>query len=838
MNRTESGLFTRARESTRRVTESDSNTRDGKDQRAIADSEDNNDNAESDRSSSSACSSLEAAVDSSSGPAPLSRVVGSFIAPPPSKEHMDWHTLRSLLYLLRFGSVASPHRDPTVLAALDQTQKAVLALLEEWWTGQAHDKILPKMKQYTFFHALESAADESTFDFHLETLESLACEGDLPFLHEAARIYRLSLSSGEDDPSRYMEYVERIPQDMRESAEDQYHGNMGTLYSCELDPLEQTSYQKSFREVAADVSARERIARHALTHVNSGRMENPSSGAMLEKSRLKDFSQPIPTILDPCHWLASNEAVGFPWYLWDIELGCTVRTTEIPSENIRYSIVSHTWGRLRDGEAMESVCGVPWRVPKITRYDVKLLPQMIKDAGFSEPYIWMDLLCIPQEMSVDWQLAICKAELPRQLAIFRNASTAVVWLNDVASWKSTEGAIVWMGLRYLGDDPTGPARYTGLYDLDTGCDIAAPNASSPCGLVKADIIEDAEDTEQEQVPSAWFTSLWTLQEILIRPDMVLLDKNWQPLAIGNTLLITLDSLVSLAGELSATEDAPIGAESLLSMFHDRHLSLLRIESRLVPLVLGANRVSTCPRAPAIMSAMGATNWFRGRTLQQFQSPEEADLLVLGCYPLDFVNEVLDLSGAAFFSCTTTTATLVMDDDTGTKPAPGYPLQGTMLPFMPIPANLYQGVLEPGDAQVDDIDHSSVSSWRIHLDGSVTLPTVAIIASNSIELQSSCQLKCLIQCNDPENITSLHTVWGVLPLYDWIRRFGGDAHAICTRLSEEHIVGIIIHRWANSNSYVKAGGFSYGWPDTFGGPDEENKIVPELLTVLDVNWHVL
>ncbi|MEK7051813.1 hypothetical protein OSI08_27595, partial [Mycobacterium ulcerans] len=90
--------------------------------------------------------------------------------------------------------MASPHRDPTVLAALDQTQKAVLALLEEWWTGQAHDKILPKMKQYTFFHALESAADESTFDFHLETLESLACEGDLPFLHEAARIYRLSLS--------------------------------------------------------------------------------------------------------------------------------------------------------------------------------------------------------------------------------------------------------------------------------------------------------------------------------------------------------------------------------------------------------------------------------------------------------------------------------------------------------------------------------------------------------------------------------------------------------------------------------------------------------------------
>ncbi|KAL4989654.1 hypothetical protein BDW68DRAFT_186312 [Aspergillus falconensis] len=756
-------------------------------------------------------------------PVPLSHAVVLFIRPP-SHAHIDWHTLRSLLYLLRFAAPTSPDRDPAAMSALDKTQKAVLSLLEEWWTGQAQDNALPKLKLSHFLTALQSASDVDTFELHFGVLRDLVFEGDLPFLQEAARIQRLCLgASGKGyDHTRYMEAVEEVRQGYSEVGKDKYHRNLDILFSCELDLLDRTSYLSTFRQIAADIAAQERVGWHAMMHIN---MQNSCYMPSSDEPMLKDFPQPVPTILNPCSWLDADQADGLPWYLWHIKNSRTIETAQILSGDLRYAIVSHTWGRLRDGDAMESVCGVPWRVPKITRYDVRQLPRMITEAGFSEPYIWMDLLCIPQEMSVDWQLAICKAELPRQLAIFRSSSTAAIWLSDVAGWDSTVGAIAWMGLKSLSKDPTSLARYNKLFDLDSGCDAIVPSASSACDLIKEEISGDAENNEEEVIPSAWFTSLWTLQEIMIRPDMIMLDKNWRPLAVGNKLLITLDSLVSLAGELSAIRGAPKGVATLTSMFYDHHLSLLRTESRLVPLVLGANRVSTSPRAPAIMSAIGATDWFRGRTLQQFQSPEEADQLVLGSYPLDFVEEVRSLCGAEFFSCSTAIATLVIDPVSGTEPAPGYPLRGTMLPFMPVPDELYQSTFEPSDSEIHDTDHPSVGSWRIHRDGSVTLPTAAVIASNSISLQTSCQL-------------TLYTVEKLSPLHDWIRRFNGEAHALCVSFSEEHMVGIILHRLQDSDSFVKAGTFRFGWPDTYVDPDGDTRVNPGFMTVLDVNWHVL
>jgi hypothetical protein len=402
---------------------------------------DSEDDAESNlqSTSSSGSSDFEVPISSPSGPAPLSHVVVSFVQPS-SHAHIDWYTLRSLLYLLRFASPTSPDRDPAVMDALDRTQKAVLALLEEWWTGQAQDNALPKLKLSHFLTALQSASDIDTLELHFDALRDLAFERDLPLLQEAARVQRLFLGADDkgDGPSRHMEAIERIRQGYSEVGKDKYHRNLDILFSCELDPLEQTSYLSTFRQIAADIAAQERVGWHATMQINK---QNTCSIPSSDKPRLGDFPQPIPTILDPCSWLKSDQANGLPWYLWDIKNSRVIETAQISSGNPRYAIVSHTWGRLRDGDAMESVCGVPWRVPKITRYDVRQLPRMIIEAGFSEPYIWMDLLCIPQEMSVDWQLEICKAELPRQLAIFRNSSTAAIWLSDVASWDNTVGAI-------------------------------------------------------------------------------------------------------------------------------------------------------------------------------------------------------------------------------------------------------------------------------------------------------------------------------------------------------------------------------------------------------------
>ena len=43
----------------------------------------------------------------------------------------------------------------------------------------------------------------------------------------------------------------------------------------------------------------------------------------------------------------------------------------------------------------------------------------------------------------------------------------------------------------------------------------------------------------------WFTSLWTLQEVCMRPDMVLLNKDFTPFTLANSWIVPFDSLVAL-----------------------------------------------------------------------------------------------------------------------------------------------------------------------------------------------------------------------------------------------------------------------------------------------------
>ena len=54
---------------------------------------------------------------------------------------------------------------------------------------------------------------------------------------------------------------------------------------------------------------------------------------------------------------------------------------------------------------------------------------MLRDAAFRESYVWMELLCIPQDEWDDDQAKIRQREIPRQAIIFRNARIAVAWLN-------------------------------------------------------------------------------------------------------------------------------------------------------------------------------------------------------------------------------------------------------------------------------------------------------------------------------------------------------------------------------------------------------------------------
>jgi hypothetical protein len=88
-------------------------------------------------------------------------------------------------------------------------------------------------------------------------------------------------------------------------------------------------------------------------------------------------------------------------------------------------------------------------VPKIALYEVREITRILAEAGFSEPFVWLDLFCIPQDISVDWQAAICKAELPLQAEIFQNTGTAAAWLYDVPCWTRTKAVVSWLSMRHL-----------------------------------------------------------------------------------------------------------------------------------------------------------------------------------------------------------------------------------------------------------------------------------------------------------------------------------------------------------------------------------------------------
>ncbi|KAL5002749.1 hypothetical protein BDV10DRAFT_201603 [Aspergillus recurvatus] len=778
----------------------------------------------------------------SAAPSPLSRVVEATVELPRSRKHVHYHILHGLLYLLRFGSAKSRDRDPAIVGKLDRAQKCVLALLDEWWTGRPHDSATPQIKRGLFDLAFASACDKETINSHSAALDKVAGEGDAVFLREAARrgLGRLAGSCSKNYvPKASMTDVSAGVMAAVESVAgfDAYHKHLVQLCVHELNPFTVSLDLSKVRTTAVVGATYERIAYHSLVHASSrmaGSWPSLCFVGVGKKPRLKDCSPCIPSSISSCAWLQCEEDPDrLPRYLWDVKLKRTVATAELPNKDILYAIVSHTWGRWRNEGVMDDVRGVPWRIPQISRYDVTQLPQMIEQVGFAEPYVWMDLLCIPQDMSVPWQQSACKSEIPRQVTIFRNASAAVIWLNDVDGWSNMDRAVTWLGLKFLSDFEDQPSKYGGLCDIDKAFAAVDSPELSACDIVTAAVDESTGSVNA--VPAGWFSSLWTLQEIMIRPDMILLDRYWRPLVLGDRLAVTLDNLLRITGEYAGVEEVPDGIAMLADMFEDQHMFPLLDATRLTPLVCGLARTSTSPRAPAIMSAMGATNWYKACAVEQFQSAEEANALVLRSYPLDFVNEVRSLCGAAFFTCWNYIATMVTHDSSRTKPARDYPLKGTMLPFMLGPEGAVSPLPEPLSLE-GLVDHPSVRSWTVNSDASVSLPAAAILASNSIKLQRSCNLQCEVRGNDPANTTSKYTTFSQSRLADWVHKFEGQAHAICTMSSPTRIAGIFLHRFDGRGSFVKAGTFAIGYP--FEEPLCKAWAEPESIAVMDINWHVL
>lgn len=303
----------------------------------------------------------------------------------------------------------------------------------------------------------------------------------------------------------------------------------------------------------------DRVARHCLQHVQVRRdaisWGQESVKALVGRSvdRVKDcVSAPVASIYEPCPWLdesasevnASATGRDLPFYLWDIRGQRTIETSKIAASDAVYAIISHTWGRWRThglGQGAK-IPGVPWPVPENTLFDVKSLPTMLQNAGFVELYVWLDLLCIPQDPYDSSKAPITQQEVARQAVIFKNASTPVCWLNYVSGWDNLKISILWMGLQYL--------RVSTYPGHKSGQKFKQANSA-------ANYVEDILpiNTAFPQQPY-WFSSIWTLQESLMRPDVIFVNKDWHPLVIRDNFPLALGDLVTLAFPPTQIDEKP------------------------------------------------------------------------------------------------------------------------------------------------------------------------------------------------------------------------------------------------------------------------------------------
>lgn len=200
----------------------------------------------------------------------------------------------------------------------------------------------------------------------------------------------------------------------------------------------------------------------------------------------------------------------------------------------RFNALSYTWGRYqkprkkkRRKARMRFINGLPWKLASI--YPRHFRQKSIRNAIFHAKsvrseggksddvqFLWIDQACIDQRLGTAQD-----AEIRRQAAIFKKAQEVYVWITRKdqhhlqKSWEAlTKAASTFKNCISLGEQGTSMDLW--LSDAYTA------------------LVELSQDP--------WFTSLWTLQEVSVRPDAKVLDKDGKHVKHG-TSMATLQELL-------------------------------------------------------------------------------------------------------------------------------------------------------------------------------------------------------------------------------------------------------------------------------------------------------
>jgi hypothetical protein len=636
----------------------------------------------------------------------------------------------------------------------DAVALSLYSKMEELFQDEAHKSELKKAlspSQYNSFRIIRewwdcSIEEDQWFRANRDREKALQLLGSYPVLEQASPlVIQMLFQIGSTIPrvSTYRLLVYR-------------------LFQMEFDPGD-VEGQDPLLFRASLQAQRERAAFHAsvqrLCFPFFPNLEFPpldakkgDKGKQLQRLNLDHlFDDVMGASIEACSWLEfKRDRSGYPFYLWDAKGKRTVAVNSL-QQDPDYICISHTWGRWHNpAEPFASIENVPWLVPRNSRFNVEELPEML-EAAFPVDYIWLDLFCIPQDRS---ELALL--EISRQAKIFATAKAVVAWLWDLKEWRGLLNIIEWLA----------------LFCIENRGDVEETLPDPPAHQHTEIVLEEVVPQDELYTPIGWFTSLWTLQEACLRPDMLLCNHDFEILTIEGDIPVTLDSLAALlnfaigyyphspfetllnreripqhleAGTVAeleqlnppgsirrrrALEKIPRDIGSFNEIYDVFTFSGMNKLYRISPagvFYLGQHRQCTSRRAEAIMSVVGATEWFTKHVAEHHSSPETD--LVHGLYPSSFLNEAARKTGAVFYA---TIASNLFNlegtvdiTDGAWKPLDWSRGIGSLLPFATTPTTLLP---QEQDSQ-DWYGHASVSSWHIESDGRVCITEAGVLATS-------------------------------------------------------------------------------------------------------------
>lgn len=627
----------------------------------------------------------------------------------------------------RFREVVA--EQPQFCRSLSFSQKVSWTILTHWWSGTYQDP------------SLSNAA--------IASLEA-AASSPVPMIYFFGEAY--------PDAETFTQ--------LRKSV---YHSIMFDLFNREFNPHH---WEPHVREILLTTLRFTRSK--AVQHATAQRLSY-TSYMNIKGCRTYDAGFYMGSMDKPCPWLRrEGDHKEMPFFLWDVEERRTVIVNDLSTEPV-YCCVSHTWGRWRK-EAIP-IDGVPWLVPRNEKFEVERLPEHLQQIRPQIRFIWIDLFCIPQDGSRK-----ADEEINRQALIFQNASRCIAWINDARQWSGTMKALDWLGISYL-HATTCP----GIYDTDTllpslrheadttselfssQSDPAEVKKRHSAGLLAATGPRAAlsNDVETLAEPANWFSSLWTLQEAMLCPSITFVAQDWMPLNDRAGTPVPLDTFfrfvdtvesvwrngmpykVFTEGTMTSYSKYSIFLQSDEHFRSDKHLYLkwpngprqlqdlcliTRMDNLLdspspIGLLMVANvRQCTGSRAPAIMSALGITDWYNS------ESEAHTDL-VLDTYPLAFVKEAASKLGASFYESVTRRQNIPKWYDMFNRSH-----KGSMMPFSATNGWYSRILAMPIQHRYTPEDHPAVKTWTIKQDGSVGIKRAGIVASTEFPNPNELQMQ--------------------------------------------------------------------------------------------------